>query len=631
MRNRNWLIVIVGLILLCCVLVVIGVLVSEFTRRDRLAAVPTVQIFTPRQGDTVTVGSSVVVFAKATAPSPVMLLRLSVDGQLVGEMSGAAPTLSAAWDWTPSAAGDHTLLVQAFNKTMANGAATTRVRAVENPNTDRDGDGIPDNRDNCPNQFGTSENQGCPQVRAQDRDGDGILDAQDRCPDQPGAIANQGCPAASASDQDGDGVLDSQDNCPTQAGSADNQGCPAGASDRDGDGVLDAQDNCPDQPGPASNRGCPVTSGDRDSDGVPDARDNCPDQAGPADNQGCPRTGSSDRDGDGIEDTRDLCPDQPGPASNQGCPLPSDRDGDGLLDAVDDCPDQAGPVANRGCPVIESGDRDGDGVADASDGCPDDPGPAPDGCPVASSDRDGDGIPDTSDACPDRWGVGWRDGCPAGWVIPRPIPRLPLCALIPILCATGDRDGDGVPDDRDRCPDEAGVVIWEGCPRPPWPIPIPEPSPLPGGICERLPGLCAPGGGRLFDDVELESITGQVEIRLEQLQTESRWSRLFCYLQLHTLPLMRLPDGGYMISDGRGTWDLTDPRSARLTLDRELLHIEMSCYGGTSDPAAFPQGLGILVRDHDAADVTGAPITARAEGGGHWFQVTYRICRDHCE
>ncbi len=627
MRNRKWLLVILGLILSCCVLVVIGVLISEFTHRDRLAAVPTVQIFTPRQGDTVTVGSSVVIFAKATSQSPVMLLRLSVDGQLVGEMAGAAPTLSAAWDWSPTTAGDHTLLVQAFNKTMANGAATTRVRAVENPNTDRDGDGIPDNRDNCPNQFGTNESAGCPQVRAQDRDGDGVLDAQDRCSDQPGAIANQGCPTASASDQDGDGVLDSQDNCPTQSGTADNQGCPAGASDRDGDGVLDAQDNCPDQPGPAGNQGCPVASGDRDSDGIPDAQDNCPDQAGPADNQGCPRTGSSDRDGDGIEDTRDICPDQPGPASNQGCPLPSDRDGDGLLDAVDDCPDQAGPVANRGCPVIESGDRDGDGVADASDRCPDDPGPAPDGCPVASSDRDGDGIPDTSDACPDRWGVGWRDGCPTGGLFPRPIPR--ICDVLPILCAAGDRDGDGVPDDRDRCPDEAGVVIWEGCSRPPWPIPEPLPWP---GICERFPDLCAAGGGRLFGDVELESITGQVEIRLEQLQTESRWSGLFCRLQLQERS-MRLPavSGTYMIPAANGYWDLPVARSARLTLDRELLHIEMSCYGLTGDPAAFPQRLGILERDHDAADVTGVPITARAEEAGHWFQVTYRICRDRCE
>jgi len=86
-----------------------------------------------------------------------------------------------------------------------------------------------------------------------------------------------------------------------------------------------------------------------------------------------------------------------------------------------------------------------------------------------------------------------------------------------------------------------------------------------------------------------------------------------------------------MISDGRGTWDLPTPRSARLTLDDELLHIEMSCYGLTGDPAAFPQRLGILVRDHDAADVTGVPINTRAEQAGRWFQVTYRICRDRCE
>lgn len=624
MRNRKWLVILGSSLLLCLVLVLIGALVSEFARRERLAAVPTVQIFSPRQGEAVTVGSPVIVFAKATSSrSSVMLLRLLVDGQLAGEISGAAPTLSAAWDWTPSTAGDHTILVQAFNKAMDNGAATTHINAIENPNTDRDGDGVPDNRDTCPNQFGTSENQGCPQVRTQDRDGDGVPDAQDRCPDQPAASAHQGCPTASANDQDGDGVLDGQDNCPDQSGPASNQGCPAGASDRDGDGVLDAQDRCPDQPGPAGNQGCPVAGGDRDSDGVPDAQDNCPDQAGPADNEGCPRASGGDRDGDGVADAQDTCPDQPGPVGNQGCPLPADRDGDGLLDAVDRCPDQAGPVANNGCPLVESGDSDGDGVPDASDACPGEPGPAPAGCPVASADRDGDGIPDASDSCPDTAGVRWRHGCPGIclYCARMPLPR--LCDWLPLLC-TSDRDGDGVPDDRDRCPDQAGRLLFDGCPYPSGGV-IGDI----GTLCTRFPLLCE---GRTYGDVVLEGINGRIEVRLEQLRTDARWSGLFCYLQVHDWAPRRMPetDGTYLIPTGDGGWDLVEPRSARLELEGQLLHIEMGCYGITGNPADFPERLGTVRRDHDASAVTGAPITTRAEEGGQWFQATYRICRDHC-
>ncbi len=89
-----------------------------------------------------------------------------------------------------------------------------------------------------------------------DRDGDGIADAEDRCPDQPGPSATFGCP-----DRDSDGVPDQDDRCPDQPGLATLSGCP----DRDGDGVPDQDDRCPDRPGPASNFGCPeVAPADRD-------------------------------------------------------------------------------------------------------------------------------------------------------------------------------------------------------------------------------------------------------------------------------------------------------------------------------------------------------------------------------
>ncbi len=54
---------------------------------------------------------------------------------------------------------------------------------------DRDGDGVPDEKDLCPDVPGTPEMDGCP-----DRDGDFIPDPEDRCPDQPGPAQNDGCP-----------------------------------------------------------------------------------------------------------------------------------------------------------------------------------------------------------------------------------------------------------------------------------------------------------------------------------------------------------------------------------------------------------------------------------------------------
>jgi outer membrane protein OmpA-like peptidoglycan-associated protein len=86
-----------------------------------------------------------------------------------------------------------------------------------------------------------------------DRDGDGIVDREDLCPDEACIPALNGCP-----DQDGDGIADGSDQCPTEAGPADNDGCPI--TDRDGDGVDDEQDACPDIAGTIANQGCPEKS-----------------------------------------------------------------------------------------------------------------------------------------------------------------------------------------------------------------------------------------------------------------------------------------------------------------------------------------------------------------------------------
>ncbi|MEO6219998.1 MAG: OmpA family protein [Ginsengibacter sp.] len=113
---------------------------------------------------------------------------------------------------------------------------------------DRDGDGIVDSLDACPDQAGLEALQGCP-----DRDSDGIADKDDKCPDQPGLAKYQGCPVP---DTDKDGINDEEDKCPNVPGVARYQGCPV--PDTDGDGVNDEEDKCPKEAGPASNFGCPV-------------------------------------------------------------------------------------------------------------------------------------------------------------------------------------------------------------------------------------------------------------------------------------------------------------------------------------------------------------------------------------
>ncbi len=137
---------------------------------------------------------------------------------------------------------------------------------------DTDGDGIYDKDDECPNEAGLKQFNGCP-----DTDGDGIADKNDACPDVAGPIEFNGCP-----DTDGDGIADKDDECPEVAGTKALNGCP----DTDGDGIADKNDKCPDVKGPKENGGCPWP--DRDGDGVLDKDDKCPDVKGTMANNGCP-------------------------------------------------------------------------------------------------------------------------------------------------------------------------------------------------------------------------------------------------------------------------------------------------------------------------------------------------------
>lgn len=130
---------------------------------------------------------------------------------------------------------------------------------------DRDGDGIADSFDSCPEQRetynGFEDLDGCPDDPDQDKDG--IADSKDACmleaEDKDGYLDEDGCPDI---DNDADGVPDTTDKCPNEPedpdGYQDEDGCPE--PDNDSDTVLDVDDICPNtpgQPGGARN-GCPA-------------------------------------------------------------------------------------------------------------------------------------------------------------------------------------------------------------------------------------------------------------------------------------------------------------------------------------------------------------------------------------
>jgi OOP family OmpA-OmpF porin len=122
-------------------------------------------------------------------------------------------------------------------------------KMVDALSTDRDGDGIPDDIDQCPDvaedKDGFEDEDGCPDY---DNDKDGIYDTQDECPNDPedrdGFQDTDGCPDP---DNDKDGICDpwvseqgkqvkylkickGSDQCPNQPetfnGFKDDDGCP---------------------------------------------------------------------------------------------------------------------------------------------------------------------------------------------------------------------------------------------------------------------------------------------------------------------------------------------------------------------------------------------------------------------
>ncbi len=233
--------------------------------------------------------------------------------ELVGEVFGEAPLSGENYFPLEAITGLKVYLASNSFLTFGGGVGlldsvggNPDVRAfigiVFEPNIgDRDGDGLKDDVDRCPDDpedFDDFEDQdGCPEL---DNDLDQILDVDDRCPNVPedrdGVEDDDGCPETDRTDRDGDRIPDDVDDCPDDPEDYDDfedeNGCPD--LDNDDDQLLDVVDLCPNDP--------------EDHDDFED-EDGCPDP---------------DNDRDRILDTDDACPNEPetrnGYRDEDGCP-----------------------------------------------------------------------------------------------------------------------------------------------------------------------------------------------------------------------------------------------------------------------------------------------------------------------
>lgn len=298
-----WIMIGSGILFLISVIALIGYFF--FFRKDSGAARPLVLIHSHENGAELVIGERAMIHATGRDESGITRMEFWVNGVLeeveTSALDEGLTPFPMLVSWEPSHEGDYTLTFRAFNSRGVRASSSIIVEGV----------------------FGS------------DRDGDGVDDDFDACPDIPGG-GDDGCPIPG--DSDGDGVLDADDLCPDEPGEEDDLGCP----DRDGDGIPDHLDEDPDEVGPADLDGAP----DGDGDGVPDDEDLAPEDPGAPEDGGAPESGAGDRDGDGAADDVDPCPDDAGAPEDGYCPPPEEDE-----PPADDEPGGGAGEAHEALPV----------------------------------------------------------------------------------------------------------------------------------------------------------------------------------------------------------------------------------------------------------------------------------------
>jgi outer membrane protein OmpA-like peptidoglycan-associated protein len=202
-----------------------------------------------------------------------------------------------------------------------------------------------------------------------DRDGDGILDRDDACPDVPEDKDDfedlDGCPEV---DNDKDAILDVSDGAVEPNGFGSCRNVP---EDKDG---YEDRDGCPD-PDNDKDFVADADDGPQDATGYGKCRDMPEDKDAFEDHDGCP-DGDNDQDGfldlvDGAVDAsgfgacRNDAEDKDGHEDSDGCPEP-DNDGDGVLDVGDGPRDPTGYGSCRDAPETRNDYADEDGCPDTA-------------------------------------------------------------------------------------------------------------------------------------------------------------------------------------------------------------------------------------------------------------------------